>query len=47
MRFATFRGESVPIVEQFEKLGKVRKVDALHAIDVVYEKTVEVFKGFV
>lgn len=46
-RFATFKGESVPIIEHFEKLGKVRKVDALHSIDQVFEKTAEQFKEFV
>jgi UMP-CMP kinase len=35
-RFATFKGESVPIIEHFEKLGKVRKIDALHSIDTVF-----------
>ena len=32
-RFATFKAESVPIVEFFEKKGKVRKIDALHSIE--------------
>lgn len=46
-RFATFREESVPIVEQFEKIGKCKKVDALHSIDEVNAKVLEVFAGFV
>lgn len=46
-RFATFKNESMPIVEFFEKKGKLRKVDALHSIDDVYAAVLKVFTGFV
>ena len=46
-RFATFNAESVPIVEFFDKKGKLRRVDALASIDEVYAKVLEAFKGFV
>lgn len=45
-RFATFNAESVPIVKHFEKLGKLRRVDALHSIDEVHVKVLEAFKGY-
>lgn len=45
-RFSTFNSESVPIVQFFEKKGKVRKIDALHSIDEVYAKVIEAFKAF-
>jgi UMP-CMP kinase len=46
-RFATFKSESVPIVEYFEKKGKVRKINALHSIDEVNAEVVKVFKGYI
>ena len=46
-RFATFKAESVPIIEHFEKLGKIRKVDALHSVEEVFTTTCEQFKDFV
>jgi len=46
-RFATFHAESVPIVEFFDKKGKLRRVDALASIDEVYTKVLDAFKGFV
>ena len=36
-RFSVFNGESLPVVEHFEKIGKVRSVNALGTIDEVYE----------
>lgn len=35
-RFAVFKNESMPVVDYFDKLGKVRRVDALGSIDEVY-----------
>ena len=46
-RFGTFNEESLPIVEYFEKKGKLRRVDALASIDEVYAKVLESFKGFI
>lgn len=46
-RFATFKAESVPIVEFFEKKGKIRKVDALHSIEEVNATVVKTFTGFI
>ncbi len=46
-RFATFNSESVPIVEYFEKKGKVRKINALHSIEEVNAEVVKVFKGYI
>ena len=46
LRFATFKGESVPIIEHFEKLGKVRKVDALPTVEEIFATTAELFKDF-
>lgn len=35
-RFDTFNKESLPVVEYFDKLGKLRRIDALKSIDEVY-----------
>ena len=45
-RFVTFRESSMPVVEYYEKLGKVRRVDASETRDKVYESTKAVFAGF-
>ena len=45
-RFVTFRESSMPVVEFYEKLGKVRKVNAVDTPDKVYEKTRESFERF-
>jgi UMP-CMP kinase len=45
-RFVTFRESSMPVVEFYEKLGKVRKVNAIATPAQVYEKTKESFKQF-
>ena len=46
-RFDTFNKESLPIVEAFEKKGKLRRVDALKSIDDVYADVISTFKGYV
>lgn len=38
-RFKTFVDQSMPVVDHFESLGKVEKVKATSAPDVVYEET--------
>lgn len=45
-RFATFNSESLPIVEFFEKKGKLRKINALHSIDEVNAEVIKTFKPF-
>ena len=35
-RFAIFKGETMPIVNVYEKLGKCRRINGLQAIDVVF-----------
>lgn len=42
-RFRTFVETSMPVVEHFEKEGKVVKVDANKSVDEVYEKVKEEF----
>jgi UMP-CMP kinase len=46
-RFDTFNKESLPIVEYFEKRGKLRRIDALKSIDEVYALVIKEFKGYV
>ncbi len=46
-RFATFNTESVPIVEYFEKKGKVRKINALRGIDEISADVEKTFKGYI
>ena len=36
-RFVTFHKEQIPVVTQFEKVGKVIRVDATSSIDSVYQ----------
>jgi UMP-CMP kinase len=38
-RFETFRETSYPVVEYFDKIGKVRKVDCIDPADKVYGQT--------
>jgi len=45
-RFVTFRESSVPVIEFYEKIGKVRKVDAIDSPLNVYEKTKIAFEKF-
>jgi len=42
-RFKTFRDESYPIIQHYEKQGKVRKVDAVASVDKIYNKVRGVF----
>ena len=45
-RFVTFRESSMPVVEFYETLGKVRKVNAIATPEEVYEKAKESFTKF-
>ena len=45
-RFATYRDESMPIIEMYEKEGKVRKIIADRSIEEVYEEVESIVKGF-
>mmetsp|Transcript_31174 Transcript_31174/g.63346 ORF Transcript_31174/g.63346 Transcript_31174/m.63346 type:complete len:256 (-) Transcript_31174:2633-3400(-) len=44
-RFATFRGESMPIVDMYEKEGKVRKVVADRDVEEVYKDVAKLVEG--
>ena len=44
-RFATFRGESMPIVDMYEKEGKVRKVVADRDVEEVYKDVAKLVGG--
>eukprot|EP00727_Mastigamoeba_balamuthi_P007492 m51a1_g3363 putative ump-cmp kinase (191) ;mRNA; r:443040-444026 len=43
-RFATFRNESIPVVEYYEKQGKVRRIDASESPETVFEKVSKFFE---
>lgn len=46
-RFVTFRNESMPIVELYDKMGKCRKINGLRAIDEVFEDMQKTFASFI
>jgi UMP-CMP kinase len=46
-RFATYNAESVPIVDYFDKKGKVRKINALRSIDEISADVEKAFKGYI
>jgi adenylate kinase family enzyme len=37
----------MPIVKQYETLGKTKQVDALRSMDEVYTDVVKAFEGFI
>ena len=43
-RFVTFRKESMPIVDMYEKQGKLRRVVADRSVDTVYMDVLDLFK---
>ena len=45
-RFATFKNESMPIIEFYDKQGKMRKIDGLKPIDEVFAQFEGIFKDF-
>ena len=46
-RFAVFKNESLPVVEFFEKIGKVRSVNALGGIEEIHSNVKKQFEGFI
>ena len=46
-RFATFRNETMPIVDQFSAQGKTKKINALRSIDDVFEDIQKAFEGYI
>lgn len=45
-RFATFKNESMPIIEFYDKQGKMRKIDGLKPVDDVFAQFEGIFKDF-
>jgi UMP-CMP kinase len=45
-RFKTFRETSYPVVEYYEKLGKVKKVNCSRSIEEVYLDTTQIINEF-
>lgn len=46
-RFRTYVEETMPVIQHFEKLGKVRKVNAEKEVDAVYQETAQYFEQFI
>lgn len=46
-RFVTFSTETLPIIEKYEREGKVKKIDALRDIDEVYEDVKKAFEPYI
>lgn len=46
-RFNTFVSETMPIVELYEKTGKVKRINALRTVDEVYADVQKAFEGFI
>jgi UMP-CMP kinase len=46
-RFATFRNETMPIVDYYGSLGKCRKINGLQPVDEVFADLQKVFEGFI
>mmetsp|Transcript_43699 Transcript_43699/g.71324 ORF Transcript_43699/g.71324 Transcript_43699/m.71324 type:complete len:739 (+) Transcript_43699:105-2321(+) len=44
-RFRTFRDQSMPVVENFRRLGLVREVSSVAPVDVVYSKVRQLLDG--
>ena len=45
-RFKTFRDTSYPVIEYYDNLGKVRKVNCSRSIEDVYAETTKIIKEF-
>uniref|UniRef100_A0A8C8RAR8 UMP-CMP kinase n=1 Tax=Pelusios castaneus TaxID=367368 RepID=A0A8C8RAR8_9SAUR len=43
-RLHTYLQSTKPIIDQYEKMGKVRKVDASKSVDEVFDKVVKIFE---
>ena len=46
-RFDTFKQETMPIIELYEKEGRVKRINALNSREDVFEDVKKVFEGFV
>jgi UMP-CMP kinase len=46
-RFATFRNETMPIVDFYEKQGKCKRINGLNSIDEVFAELQKTFVGFI
>ena len=46
-RFSTFKNETMPIVELYETKGRTKRINALRAIDDVFEDVKKAFEGFI
>ena len=46
-RFNTFKDETMPIVEMYEKNGKCKRIDALRSVDEVFLDVKKAFQGFI
>jgi UMP-CMP kinase len=46
-RFATFKNETMPIVDLYADTGKTKRIDALRSIDEVFEDVQNVFEGYI
>ena len=45
-RFKTFREQSMPIVDKFDKQGKVKKINSNQEADKVYVDVIAAFDGY-
>jgi len=45
-RFATFRNETMPIVDYYDKQGKCRKIDGLRSIEEVFADLEKTFASY-
>ncbi|KAJ3414957.1 hypothetical protein HDV05_005788 [Chytridiales sp. JEL 0842] len=43
-RFATFRDTSYPVIEKYDKLGRVKKVSCMNTVDNVYQETKKIIE---
>eukprot|EP00612_Vaucheria_litorea_P005005 CAMPEP_0171467272 /NCGR_PEP_ID=MMETSP0945-20130129/9848_1 /TAXON_ID=109269 /ORGANISM="Vaucheria litorea, Strain CCMP2940" /LENGTH=739 /DNA_ID=CAMNT_0011995709 /DNA_START=59 /DNA_END=2278 /DNA_ORIENTATION=- len=44
-RFATFKYQSMPVVDAFKKVGKVRVIDSSHSPEVIFKRVSQLFRG--
>lgn len=42
-RFATYMEQTMPIIEEYEKEGKVRRIQANQSVDQVYDEIRQIF----
>lgn len=46
-RFHTYLNETMPIVEFYEKQGRVKRINAMQTIDEVFTEVEKAFSGFI